>query len=1278
MNAVFKSVARKIVYVFAGLIILAALLVATTRLLTPILDKHRADVETWATQLLQSPVTIENIQASWYGYQPQVSLNKVVVLSRNTKAPILEVNRIRVFFSIPKSIWYWKPVPSGIMVSGTKVNVIQNEAGEVSVQGLSELGNQPYKQETKFTDVLDALSQQPRLILRNIDILYKPFKGPERNVTLYNLTFKNSGNEHTVYGQGVLHQEIPTEVTLGIQWKGEKVDIEKNRAKIYLYVSGLSLPQWLQDRNWKGWQIQNGILSAKIWANWSEGAFRKVQTNFQIYSLDLFSQTDKSHHTANRLSGNIGWKKDREGKQIIAGDEVLVDLPNHLWPASNFYLELAPDADGTLVPKVINLGYADITDIQHFIFSAEPILPENVKTTLMELKPVGAVQNVMMAFNGPANDISHVSLDANFSQLGFSSWNKYPSVQNLAGNIKWDGLQGDLTLKSNRVTFDYRTLFKNSILLDQLTGRLQWHQDPTKGWTFQATDLQLVTNDVTAKVNGSLAFPANESPIMDMNADFALQKAERVTRYLPMNVFDPELAKWLEAAFLSGEIKSGRAIIKGALKDFPFDSGNGTFLASGDVNNIDLHYAPGWPTLQKVTGKLTFSGRQMVVDADHTQMLDIPLSKVHAIIPYLGDAQPQVIEIQSSDIKGDLSQGLRFIHQSPLELTLGKMFTGIEMQGPMILKLSLSVPLSAAKGTKVDGNIILKDSQMNMVPWRLVLNKINGELHFTEDTTDAKNIQAQLFNKPFLINLSTIKKNDTSIVQADATGNLSISDLESWLKISLAKVAQGSTNVNAQINFALNQPLDIQLKSNLEGVALTLPDQYSKKASEQKDFVADIIVQDQQPLKVQVSYTSQLSAALILTRKRDTFNLMSANIHLGTGDADWPAKPGLYITGNFDQLDWDKIKLSMNQSSSNQVQGLPLRGVDIRAKVFNLFGQKLTQARLQLTPTANLWTINIDSSEVSGQIQAPPNFSTQGQVNAQFDKLNLSSAGSSTKNTTTINAKSLPVINFSVNNFSYNGMPFGQVTFKAVPSGNGLSIRGLRISSRNFDLEANGDWSPGNGTKLQGSATSTHVSEFLTSLGLDVHNFIASKGDLKFNLGWDDAPYAPSLGTMTGTASLNLGPGRIVDVGQASGAKMDLGKMLSLFSLQSIPRRLTFDFSDLFQKGYSFDSVRGDFNLQNGSAFTNNLRFDGTVAKIGINGRIGFKNQDFDLTLTVMANVTSSIPLAATLITGNPVVGLAALGINTVLGSQMSQVTSYNYKVTGPWSNPSWRTASGR
>src|SRR5438046_2327694 len=120
---------------------------------------------------------------------------------------------------------------------------------------------------------------------------------------------------------------------------------------------------------------------------------------------------------------------------------------------------------------------------------------------------------------------------------------------------------------------------------------------------------------------------------------------------------------------------------------------------------------------------------------------------------------------------------------------------------------------------------------------------------------------------------------------------------------------------------------------------------------------------------------------------------------------------------------------------------------------------------------------------------------------------------------------------------------------------------------------------------------------------------------MQFNLIWPGAPYDMSLNHLSGTLGLQLTKGRIINLGNSTDAKMGLGRILNVFSLQSIPRRLSLDFSDVVESGYSFDSMKGTFALKNGNAFTRDARFDGPVARVELNGRLGLGVKDYDMVL---------------------------------------------------------------
>jgi hypothetical protein len=54
-----------------------------------------------------------------------------------------------------------------------------------------------------------------------------------------------------------------------------------------------------------------------------------------------------------------------------------------------------------------------------------------------------------------------------------------------------------------------------------------------------------------------------------------------------------------------------------------------------------------------------------------------------------------------------------------------------------------------------------------------------------------------------------------------------------------------------------------------------------------------------------------------------------------------------------------------------------------------------------------------------------------------------------------------------------------------------------------------------------------------------------------------------------------------------------VGRLLGVLSLQALPRRLTLDFRDVFDKGFAFDDVTGDVQIAQGLA-NRNLLFGGS------------------------------------------------------------------------------------
>src|SRR5690606_22233874 len=153
------------------------------------------------------------------------------------------------------------------------------------------------------------------------------------------------------------------------------------------------------------------------------------------------------------------------------------------------------------------------------------------------------------------------------------------------------------------------------------------------------------------------------------------------------------------------------------------------------------------------------------------------------------------------------------------------------------------------------------------------------------------------------------------------------------------------------------------------------------------------------------------------------------------------------------------------------------------------------------------------------------------------------------------------------------------------------------------------------------------------------------------------------LDQASGSISLRAENGQIVSLQPRA------GRMLGLFSVAALPRRLALDFSELTDKGLAFVTIHGDFDLREGNAYTSDLLLRGTAAEIGNARSTGYGTRDYDQTAVVTGQLGASLPLAGAL-AGGPAVGAALLLFSQVFKEPLKGMTRGYYRIPGPWENP--------
>jgi uncharacterized protein YhdP len=150
---------------------------------------------------------------------------------------------------------------------------------------------------------------------------------------------------------------------------------------------------------------------------------------------------------------------------------------------------------------------------------------------------------------------------------------------------------------------------------------------------------------------------------------------------------------------------------------------------------------------------------------------------------------------------------------------------------------------------------------------------------------------------------------------------------------------------------------------------------------------------------------------------------------------------------------------------------------------------------------------------------------------------------------------------------------------------------------------------------------------------------------------------------MSGRLQLALRSGKFLQAD--SGA----ARVLSVLSLQALPRRLTLDFRDVFEEGFEFDEASGDVVVTEGVARTNNLRMRGLQAGVLMEGEADLARETQDLRVIVVPEINAgTASLLYSII--NPVVGMSTFVAQLFLRQPLMQAGTREFRVTGTWAEP--------
>lgn len=1242
----------------AVLIIITAIIFSVFRALTPWARQYKPMVLAHLSTMLGQPVSIESMDISWYWLHPVLRLTHVTLTDKD--AHELKLNQLLIGINLFSSLWHGSIQPGILYLDHTRF-IFRQINDRWQIDGLNISQQDTNVGADAYLPILSWLSLQSKIVVRHVSSVAYLENGSMIPLKHVNMTIQNSGGRYRLKGTAQLNRTSKTKASVFADLYLNPLALKKTKGQVYVSIQSLLPAQWQKFLPKFPVKIKEGKGDISLWLDIVRGRLVKGQSTLTFNQLILKREGDlKPLHLAH-ISAHVGLKRTKTGWDLD-GDHLKLDMNHIKWPENAFYFHY----------NQIEQGYRMF--IKHLLI--QPLIaidipwPDTFKS-MLEMNPEGQLYDT--ALHVKSQSLDYVL--TGFSNLGWQEKGVIPAVSNLSGVLYWRPSEGRLQLDSYQTAIAYHHL--PPVLFARINTTVEWEKKK-QGTRIHLDHVVLQHQDLSLTANGVLE-DAEQYP--NSQAHFTMQfsttRAEQWIKYIPEKILKPKLDRWLKHDIKQIDKLSGQVVIDGRMSDFPFENTPGTFSVSTQWNGVDLIFAPHWPLTRDIDAFLSVDKRNINVDIHHANLSGIAVDNMNLRLDDVGlDYETLLIH---GKVKTAGEQLLHYILHSPLGARLSRL-KSLDLHGLLALDIQLEIPLYPENDTVLtQGEIEFEHNQarLKLGSTGLILDNLDGRLSFNEKGLEKSKFSAVFAGSPMSVQVQPVQQPNPAL-QVTFQGGATMETLQQMLRLPLFALLKGALNVDGVLILTdSSKDLDnLQLRSSLQGVQVDLPKPLGKLKETSAPLFVNIDFDVEKAMRLRLSYDNRLSTDLWYDLGKKKSVLHRGEILIGRGEASSPKEKGLKISGVlplFDEKKWTAAfsKISAAPSGSSLVDSV--RWVDVSIDKLNVFHQQVSGVSLKATQLDNHeWAVQIQQKDLTANVRYQPSTHTlSGQVERLHVDNALNASKQGLKETDQLSPVDIPNLHLTIQHLIYGDVDVGQVAVKSKSSKTELDIESGQVSTSSYDLAFQGRWLKGNGvnrTDVKADLTIHHLAEGLERWHLKPA-VEANSGSVSFNGGWSGGFSDFSLAKVSGQVQFLLKGGRIKDLGSATEGKIGFGKVLSIFSLQTIPRRLKLDFSDLSQNGYSFDQFKGDFNVKNGVMNTQNSTMDGPVAYVSMKGDVDLLKRLFSLQVNVTPYVMASLPVVATIV-GGPVAGIATWAASKIINQGMYKVTAYSYKVTGPWSDP--------
>lgn len=1001
--------------------------------------------------------------------------------------------------------------------------------------------------------------------------------------------------------------------------------------------------------------------NATLWARWQDATLEEARLALDVPTLSL--QRVGQAVVLSEITAGALWQREGEGGQAwLQGDAESVD-----WGSSERAgagPALPRDWQLRHQPGEWQLGTSEFDLASLAAWRHYMGLPESLARVLDRLAPHGQIQALQMG-----QQAGDWAVSASVADLKLAPWMEAPGGGPFDAWVEARNRRGKVAFKGKGGTeFTLPKVFQAPLVLDHASGEIEWVYEGPRSLI---SARNLVFGWQGATLNGRFGLlndPAGGRLGIELEGEQLDARARPLNAWLPDRLLDPALSAWLSRG-VSGIAESAHLTL-----GFPLKKASGLPPEARlklDVADARIPSMPGWPDVEDMMAGLVWeNGKGVKVDLESARLGQIDLSSARAHLhqgrlslnAQLGAGAPEFLNTMTD-----------------LSLELPDWVVTLQAEGRLDADLALDLRL---KGPVIDDaslDVIPRLEQLTPFPGAEPLRNIRGKLNWKRQAGDnAANddVSGQLdgswFGRPWRARLTP----DQAVV---FNGGAPLEAIRAWQ--ALPEWLSGELEWQGRFQW---QPVPrLTLGGDGLGLEVDLPAPFAKRADSAWPWQLDV---DLAKGRLEGHIDDLAQWRRDLQGGADTLRLGAGAL----AQPDWPLEPGLDVSIALPSLDlpaWQKaLSGAAEPSPAPALQGLE--------RPFRLQLSTPCLARKQRC----LGLVRLDAQHADGNLQATLGGDLvaghlvyrQGRpadTRLTVERAELTPLLTAIKplpdpsvppwwqqvETLKPAIKALPAGletlgsgQFNLDQVSLDGQTFGPLEGRWRTDAHGMTLAPLK--ARIGDLKLAGEWhwkgSPHSSySHLMLDADGDNLGTALTALGHP--EYLASQSaHLQGQVFWPGAPWQFDLVHAKGDLEVDLRNGRFTTLDSAP------AKMIGLFNVKRIFKRLQLDFSDVTGQGLAFDHLHGAAQLESGQIrIKTPLLVDAPFASMALGGKVDLLRRELEQELSVVLPITQALPLAG-LAAGGPAMGGVMLLVNALFGDRLEASTALNFTISGPWASP--------